>query len=32
MGPHKVGLVSDMGQCLTKHVRQGTEDWSDIDH
>jgi len=32
MGPRKVGPTSDMGQRLARHVRQGTEEWSNIDH
>jgi len=28
----KVGPMSDIGHCLTRHVRQGTEKWLDIDH
>jgi len=31
-GPRKLGPTSDMGQCLTRHVSQGVEEWSGVDH
>jgi len=32
MGSRKEGPTSGMGQCLARHKRQGTGEWSDIDH
>ena len=32
MGPRKLGLTSGVGQCLARHVSQGAEEWSEIDH
>ena len=32
MGPHKLGPTSVVGQCLARHVSQGTEEWSEANH
>jgi len=32
MGQRKLGPTSGVGQCLARHVSQGAEEWSDIDH
>jgi len=32
VGPRKRGPTSGVGQCLARHVRQGTKEWSDISH
>jgi len=31
-GPHKLGPTSGVGQCLARHVSQGAEGWSGVDH
>jgi len=31
-GPCKMGPTSGMGHCLTSNMRQGTDEWSDVDH
>ena len=31
-GPRKLGPTSGVGQCLARHVNQGAEEWSNIDH
>jgi len=32
MGPHKLGPTSGVGKCLARHVSQGAEEWSGVDH
>ena len=32
VGPRKLGPTSGVGQCLARHVGQGSEEWSETDH
>ena len=32
LGPRKRGPTSGVGQCLARHMRQGTKEWSDTGH